>query len=188
MPISRRPIARALAATVLACALVATSQGRQHESRTPRPEARSGQFDYYLLSLSWSPTYCLTHRDDKAECGDKGYGFVLHGLWPQYEAGGYPERCPTAARLDGAAERAGMMVYVSPHLMRHEWQVHGTCSGLEAANYFRSADRALASIHIPPASRRTVTSPGCAGTRNSISPSKPAGSGPASRSASTGCQ
>jgi ribonuclease I len=43
--------------------------------------AAAAQYDYFLLSLSWSPSYCLTHGDDRAQCS-KGYGFVLHGLWP----------------------------------------------------------------------------------------------------------
>src|SRR6185437_16251115 len=48
-----------------------------------------------------------------------------------------------------AAEAAGRAVYPSPNLMRHEWQRHGTCSGLDAVDYFHTADRALASVRIP---------------------------------------
>lgn len=127
------------------------SRARHDRQQAPAAATDPGVFDYYLLSLSWSPTYCLTHPNDRIECSNKGYGFVLHGLWPQFEAGGYPERCATQARLDAAAERAGRMVFISEGLMRHEWQAHGTCSGLGAADYFRTADRALASVKIPPA-------------------------------------
>ena len=141
----------ALAIVALAGALASGASAREKASDRHSAGTAAGQFDYYLLSLSWSPTYCLTHRDDAAECGNKGYGFVLHGLWPQFEGGGYPQHCRTPARLDAAAERAGRMVYVSERLMRHEWQVHGSCSGLGAADYFRTADRALASVKIPAA-------------------------------------
>ena len=141
----------ALALVALAGAFVSGAMAREKAAPSRSQAAEAGQFDYYLLSLSWSPTYCLTHPNDKIECGSKGYGFVLHGLWPQFEAGGYPERCATSARLDSAAERAGRMVFISERLMRHEWQAHGTCSGLDAADYFRIADRALASVKIPPA-------------------------------------
>jgi len=139
-----------VALAIVACVLAGTADARHHGPHGPRG-GEPGQFDYYLLTLSWSPTYCLTHPDDRYECGRQGYGFVLHGLWPQYQAGGYPEHCATGARLDAAAERAGLMVYVSPQLMYHEWQAHGTCSGLDAATYFRAADRALASVRIPAA-------------------------------------
>jgi ribonuclease T2 len=44
----------------------------------------------------------------------------------------------------------GRTLYPSPDLMQHEWQRHGTCSGLEATEYFHTADRALAVVHIPP--------------------------------------
>ena len=27
----------------------------------PRSQGQSGEFDFYVLSLSWSPTFCLTH-------------------------------------------------------------------------------------------------------------------------------
>jgi ribonuclease T2 len=50
----------------------------------------SGKFDYYVLALSWSPTYCASRagRRDRQQCGTgRGYAFVVHGLWPQYEKG-----------------------------------------------------------------------------------------------------
>jgi ribonuclease T2 len=108
-----------------------------------------GQFDYYLLTLSWSPSYCLVHPGDRYQCQGRGFGFVLHGLWPQFDAGGYPQSCAADAALDRAAAAVGHSLYPSPKLMRHEWERHGTCSGLSAVEYFRTADRALAVAHIP---------------------------------------
>jgi ribonuclease T2 len=102
-----------------------------------------------LLSLSWSPTYCLTHPDDRGQCGGKGFGFVLHGLWPQNDGGGYPENCSTEALLDAPADTFGRTLYPSPQLMQHEWQRHGVCSGLTALHYFQTADRAVAVVKIP---------------------------------------
>lgn len=106
------------------------------------------RFDYFLLSLSWSPSYCLTHGDDRAQCS-KGYGFVLHGLWPQDADGGYPDSCATDATLTPEAQSRGATLFPSTRLMQHEWQHHGTCSGLDALAYFDTADRALAVIKIP---------------------------------------
>ncbi len=108
-----------------------------------------GEFDYYVLTLSWSPSYCLLHPADRYQCQGRGFGFVLHGLWPQFDAGGYTQACAADAGLDRAAEAVGRTLYPSPQLMRHEWQRHGTCSGLGPSEYFRTADRALAVTRIP---------------------------------------
>src|SRR5262245_2827951 len=76
----------------------AEAQGH-HGRSTIRGSAQPGVFDYYLMSLSWSPTYCVSHPEDRAQCTRKGYGFVLHGLWPQYTRGGYPQTCQTRKSL-----------------------------------------------------------------------------------------
>ena len=123
-------------------------QARHHHASTNR-SGQAGQFDYYVLSMSWAPTYCLTHTDDSEECSGKGYGFVLHGLWPQYDTGGYPENCSTQFTLTADAASKGRTIYPSARLMQHEWREHGTCSGLDAQQYFNSADRATAAIRIP---------------------------------------
>lgn len=135
-----------LAAAILLCGAFHCADARRKHG--PSVQSEPGQFDYYLLTLSWSPTYCLIHPGDRAECAHKGYGFVLHGLWPQFDAGGYPENCSLDS-LSPAAEAAGREVYPSANLLRHEWQRHGTCSGLDAVDYVHTADRALASVRIP---------------------------------------
>ena len=137
-----------LAATFAALVALAV-QARHHHASDQSGQA--GTFDYYVLSLSWAPTYCLTHADDGAECSGKGYGFVLHGLWPQYDSGGYPKNCTTQFELSADAADKGRTVYPSERLMQHEWQEHGTCSGLDARMYFNTADRATAAIKIPAA-------------------------------------
>jgi ribonuclease T2 len=108
-----------------------------------------GHFDYYLLALSWSPSYCIVHPGDRNQCQGRGFGFVLHGLWPQFNAGGYPQSCTTNVGVDRAAQQVGRTLYPSPELMAHEWQRHGTCSGLAPLDYFRTADRATAVLHVP---------------------------------------
>ena len=59
-------------------------------------EGEPGDFDFYVLALSWSPTWCATSEDAATARGNASegadFGFVVHGLWPQYEAG-YPEFC-----------------------------------------------------------------------------------------------
>ncbi len=46
---------------------------------------RAPDFDYYVLSLSWSPTWCALEGDTRGspQCDEAAdYGWVLHGLWP----------------------------------------------------------------------------------------------------------
>jgi ribonuclease T2 len=141
----RAPRRTALGVLVLTFAALCVQARHRHY----QDESEAGVFDYYMLSLSWAPTYCLTHTDDGAECSGKGYGFVLHGLWPQYESGGYPERCAAQFQLSAEAASKGATIYPSERLMQHEWQEHGTCSGLDPLAYFSTADRATAVVKIP---------------------------------------
>jgi ribonuclease T2 len=141
-------VRRLLAAVALAFAL-AQGAAAQAQGRGGTP----GDFDFYVLALSWSPTYCaLTgERRNDAQCvAGRNPGFVVHGLWPQYTRG-YPSECgafpraPTREAMDVARE-----VYPSEGLARHEWRVHGTCSGSDPAAYFRDVGRARAAVTIPP--------------------------------------
>jgi len=98
-----------------------------------------GQFDFYVLSLSWSPDYCAgpAGARDRFQCaGPRKYGFVVHGLWPQFERG-WPEEC-TTDRLNLAAPLRKDILEIMPseRLMNHEWRKHGTCSGLTPKQYF----------------------------------------------------
>jgi len=114
----------------------------------PREQGQAGEFDFYVLSLSWSPTFCLTHPGDQ-QCSGKGYGFVLHGLWPQYTRGGWPASCDPQSRLSAAELAKGATLFPSPKLLKHEWSKHGTCSGLEASAYLDKTDAALGRVNIP---------------------------------------
>ena len=138
-------------ALCLALCLAAGPADARHHGHHPSGGAAAvaGQFNYFLLSLAWSPSYCLIHQEDRAQCS-RGFGFVLHGLWPQNADGGYPEDCARSAPLPAAAAARGQTLFPSPQLMQHEWQRHGTCTGMDALGYFNTADRALAIVKIPP--------------------------------------
>jgi ribonuclease T2 len=109
----------------------------------------AGRFDYYLMSLSWSPSYCEAHPDEKSQCNHQGYGFVLHGLWPQNRDGSWPQHCSAEAPPDEATIEHTLAFMPSRNLIEHEWQTHGSCTGLDARAYFGLADRAFASVKIP---------------------------------------
>jgi ribonuclease T2 len=129
---------------LLLTAVIAAAYSTHHSSRQAS-QGTPGVFDYYVLALSWSPEFCHSHPD-KPECQSGHHGFVVHGLWPQYEEG-YPEHCSTAAGLSNPSEMADIMP--DAWLVNHEWLTHGTCSGLDAENYFQLLRRAFTSIKIP---------------------------------------
>ena len=114
----------------------------------------AGQFDYYALVLSWSPTYCAEKGDnDRMQCNrsdGRRYSFVLHGLWPQYERG-YPSDCELPRRPFVPEPVIDSMLDVMPSrgLVIHEYRAHGTCSGLDPAPYFSTARRLFDGIKIP---------------------------------------
>lgn len=115
-------------------------------------EDRAGDFDYYILSLSWSPAWCLREGDDRGapECRTgAGHGFILHGLWPQHDIG-WPSDCATPARPPGRRDLAQMgAIMGSAGLARHQWRKHGTCTGLDGAAYFDLARRAFGAVRMP---------------------------------------
>jgi len=119
----------------------------------PRAENEpAGQFDYYLLVLSWSPSWCRLEGDDRhaPECRQgAGLGFTLHGLWPQGESG-WPSYCRTGERDPGRSQTAAMAdIMGSAGLAWYQWKKHGRCSGLSAERYFALARQAYERINRP---------------------------------------
>ena len=121
-------------------------------SAQPR-RAAPGKFDFYVLSLSWSPDYCASPAGarDRFQCaGPRKYGFVVHGLWPQFERG-WPEACTTdQLKVPLPLKRDVLEIMPSERLMNHEWRKHGTCSGLTPKQYFESILATWANVRIPP--------------------------------------
>ncbi len=112
----------------------------------------SGEFDFYVLALSWSSGFCAVEGDSKGrdQCAQgSGIGFTVHGLWPQNERG-YPTECGPAGRTPSrAAMDLTKGVFPSEPLARYEWQKHGTCSGSSPTDYFRDVKAARDRIMIP---------------------------------------
>lgn len=123
------------------------SQPTHHRSRRGQADTKAapGEFDFFLLNLSWSPEFCATHSNGP-ECGH-GLGFVVHGLWPQDISGAYPENCSDAP--GPANPNAYTDIFPTASLVEHEWKTHGTCSGLSQDTYFAAIRRAYAAIRIP---------------------------------------
>jgi ribonuclease T2 len=143
--------------------LVAIAAAANAQQRAPWPSERfnpqqqkniAGEFDYYAMVLSWSPTFCSTASDrDDQQCnrGDgKRFAFVLHGLWPQYEKG-YPEMCRTARRPYVPQPLIDKMLDIMPSggLIVHEYRKHGACSGMQPDGYYAFARQLFKKIRIP---------------------------------------
>lgn len=113
---------------------------------------QAGDFDYYVLSLSWSAAWCALEGDsrDDPQCDvGRGLTFVLHGLWPQYEDG-WPSFCRTAQRDPTRTETAAMAdIMGGAGLAFYQWKKHGRCSGLSAPDYFRTARAAYDRVAVP---------------------------------------
>jgi len=118
-----------------------------------RRQNQPGQFDFYVLALSWSPSYCAGAAERGRAAGEqcaRPYSFVVHGLWPQYETG-FPEYCQVPApRLERAVVAAMLDLMPSPRLVFRQWERHGVCSGLPARAYFDTVRKARAVVKIPP--------------------------------------
>jgi ribonuclease T2 len=150
----KRAMLAALAAATVAWGLMPVTPEAQAQRQT-QSQGQSGDFDYYALVMSWSPSYCGGEgqgRGDPQCAPNRNYSFVLHGLWPQY-ARGYPENCRTSFNpfvprpvIDGVLD-----IMPSPKLAIHEYRKHGTCSGLEPKAYFDNARIMFNKVKIPPA-------------------------------------
>jgi ribonuclease T2 len=115
-----------------------------------RGDAPAGGFDFYVLALSWSPGFCdsVGGSHDQCEPG-KGLGFVVHGLWPQYERG-FPSDCEGPRSPSRIALERANGVFPDERLARYEWRKHGTCSGKSPSDYFADVARAREGVTIPP--------------------------------------
>jgi ribonuclease T2 len=109
-----------------------------------------------VLALSWSPSFCEAAGErgtpPQQQCGTaRPYSFVVHGLWPQYERG-FPEFCQVPApRLDRNIVSSMLDLMPAPRLIFHNWDKHGTCSGLPQRAYYDMVRKARAVVKIPEA-------------------------------------
>lgn len=134
---------------VLICLLAVAVGPARAEGEPP------GEFDYYVLSLSWSPTWCALEGDmrNSPQC-ERAFGWILHGLWPQNERG-WPSDCPTGERDPSRSATAAMAdVMGTPGLAWHQWRKHGRCSGLPAEDYFALSRQAFERVVRPDILRR----------------------------------
>lgn len=139
-----------LAVGLFLAAALGVAQAQDRRQNAP------GEFDFYVLALSWSPSFCQAAqernnggRSQQMQCGGRPYAFVVHGLWPQYERG-FPDYCQRPSpRLDRNIMTSMLDLMPAPGLIFNEWDKHGTCSGLGARGYFEAVRKARAGVKIP---------------------------------------
>ena len=133
-------------------AVLAVPQAGARSRHGVRGSGQPGIFDYYVLSLSWSPEHCAgpAGARDTTQCAEgRRYGFVVHGLWPQYERG-FPESCAASSPVNATNLYRMLPLMPSRQLIQHEWEKHGTCSGLDQTAYFDRIQSARAALRVPP--------------------------------------
>jgi ribonuclease T2 len=135
---------------LLGIAAAGSASAQDRRQNTP------GEFDFYVLSLSWSPSFCEEASErgnsgrSQAQCGARPFSFVVHGLWPQYEHG-FPDYCERPSpRLDRNIMSSMLDLMPAPGLIFNEWDKHGTCSGLGPRAYFETIRKARSAVKIPP--------------------------------------
>jgi ribonuclease T2 len=141
-----------IVAFVACCLTVIATPAPAQDSHQDTP----GQFDFYVLSLSWSPSFCAdaadrnSYRSAGSQCGARPFSFVVHGLWPQYDKG-FPEYCQVPSpRIWRGLVSSMLDLMPAPRLVFNEWDKHGTCSGLSPSAYFDTVRKARAVVKIPP--------------------------------------
>ena len=136
------------------CVLLPASGLAKHKKSggTSSSGNTAGDFDYYLLTLSWAPEFCATNSAGRnsAECDpNKHMGLVVHGLWPQFNNGSWPQDCTSTSPV--ASDTVDHMMPIMPgrSLIQHEWSKHGTCSGLSTQDYFAAIEELYNGLQVP---------------------------------------
>lgn len=116
------------------------------------PPVATAPFDFYVMTLSWSPGFCDTGGADKSpeQCAaGSNEGFVVHGLWPDNRRSADPEDCDPNADASPDALSSARGLYPTDGLARYEYRKHGTCTGLSAPDYFAAVRFARDGLNIP---------------------------------------
>lgn len=122
------------------------------QSKAAKTGAEPGQFDFYVLALSWSPAYCADggakRSPEQCKVGSPK-GFVVHGLWPQFEQG-YPISCPTDRKdLPKSSFEKAAALFPDLKLATSEWRRHGSCTGLDPDLYLDAVAKARDLVKLP---------------------------------------
>jgi ribonuclease T2 len=130
------------------------------------PLASAAASDMYVFAYTFEPQFCYDQNSYPGCDAPQEYWythFTVHGLWPQYQAGGYEHDCTTEAFNDDVIDAIGFdtLTQYWPNVKyaetdpeytefwAHEWEKHGTCSGLSQVQYFNSTVAMIESFGTP---------------------------------------
>jgi len=146
VPIMKKKLMSAFLLLVVTCSLAPSF------ARSKKKQSQPSDFDYYLLTLSWAPEFCASNPSGRTsdECNpNKHMGLVVHGLWPQYNNGQWPQDCASTPPVASATVNHMMPIMPGSSLIQHEWAKHGTCSGLAVDQYFAAIEKFYNALKVP---------------------------------------
>ena len=122
---------------------------------TPAPvlnegEARPRPIEKYVLAWYWWPENCAQFPGEGC---NQGFGFKLHGLWPNAADLPYPQFCRPPGQLDRRTVRENWCMTPSVTLLQHEWAKHGTCRWPTPKAFFKTERRLNERYRMPDASK-----------------------------------
>lgn len=118
----------------------------------PSPSAKIQNYDFLILSLSWSPTYCASNakRAETVQCRNPANrGFVVHGLWPQARDGARLRCQGERSEFSKALFERTLEVFPDLRLAQTQWQKHGQCFGFTPDAYLEMTAKAKSKVIIP---------------------------------------
>ena len=98
-------------------------------------------YDNYILTLYWAPTFCYNKQNNNEECYERldelgiNNSFIIHGLWPTYSNDEYTKYCnPDDININFNKNYEEELKIIWPGLMtsdyemwNHEYNKHGYC-------------------------------------------------------------
>ena len=125
---------------------------------------QTASVDYYMLALSWSPSFCDIQRKKydgsipkslQFQCGNgQQFGWVIHGLWPQSAKANNPSQHPRFCRgdlapLPEALIKSYMIESPGASLLQGQWEKHGACAFDNASEYFAKQRELYLALKLP---------------------------------------
>ena len=126
--------ASAILAMIVLCQGAYSVNIVQRAEEDTQVEVNYASYDVYVFTSSWAGTTCK-FKNCSVNFVKKRH-FNLHGLWPNYQNGSWPEYCtqiPLNFQNLSQSLRVRLDEYWSglfssqERFVRHEWERHGTC-------------------------------------------------------------
>lgn len=120
--------------------------------------------DYYMLALSWSPSFCEEQRRKhqgnipthlQLQCNQAAtFGWVIHGLWPQNAHAQAISEHPRFCQGDLPALPQTLIKRYLPEspgarLLQGQWEKHGACAFSDAESYFAKQKALFRDLNFP---------------------------------------